>query len=170
MKLQEPIETLEFPVRRSTLIIGGGLAGMQAAIDLTDMGFQVTLVERLPVLGGMLACVGRFYPTDDCAPCIASPSCNLPGITNTSRKCIYRSGLSEIPNLNILRMSDVVAVEGVPGDYNVTVEKRLFRTRSDTGYPPLYISDRQLLASEKLTFGFKGKRERIMMDLCEVFP
>jgi heterodisulfide reductase subunit A len=75
VKLQEPIEAMEFPVRKSTLIIGGGLAGMQAAIDLTDLGFQVTLVERNPVIGGMSACVGRFYPTDDCAPCIASPSC-----------------------------------------------------------------------------------------------
>jgi heterodisulfide reductase subunit A len=165
VKLQEPIETLEFPVRKSTLIIGGGLAGMQTAIDLTDMGFQVTLVERLPVIGGMSACVGRFYPTDDCAPCIASPSCNLSGITNTSRKCIYRSGFSEIPNLTILTKSDVVEVEGVPGDYHVTIEQRLYRTRSTVGYPPLFITDRHLMAAEKLTFGFKGKTERITLNI-----
>jgi len=165
VKLQEPIKTLEFPVRKSTLIIGGGLAGMQAAIDLTDMGFQVTLVERLPVLGGMSSYAGKFFPTDDCAPCVESPSCGLNGITNTSRKCIYRSGFSEIPNLNILTNSDIVAVEGVPGDYKVTVEKRLIRLHSPSAYPPPFISLRQQTHAMKQIFEYKGKKERITLDV-----
>ena len=165
VKLQEPIKTLEFPVRKSTLIIGGGLAGMQAAIDLTDMGFQVTLVERLPVLGGMSSYAGKFFPTDDCAPCVESPSCGLNGITNTSRKCIYRSGFSEIPNLNILTNSDIVAVEGVPGDYKVTVEKRLIRLHSPSAYPPPFISLHQQTHAMKQIFEYKGKKERITLDV-----
>lgn len=123
-KLLEPIEKLEFPTLKSVLIVGGGIAGMQAAEDLADLGFQVHLVEKAPFLGGLAARAGRFFPTDDCAICIQSPASDVKTITHTSRKCVYRSGLSEIPNLSILTNSKVVNVEGVPGSYTVTIEKK----------------------------------------------
>ncbi|MCW3994193.1 MAG: 4Fe-4S binding protein, partial [Candidatus Bathyarchaeota archaeon] len=123
-KLLEPLEKLEFPTLKSALIIGGGIAGMQAAIDLADLGFEVHLVEKAPFLGGLAARAGRFFPTDDCAICIQSPASDVKTITHTSRKCVYRSGFSEIPNLNILTNSKVVSLEGVPGNYKVTIEKK----------------------------------------------
>lgn len=123
VKLMEPIEKAEFPAVKSVLVIGGGIAGIQAAEDLAEMGFQVYLAEKSPFLGGLAAKAGRFFPTDDCAICIQSPS-NLETITNTSRKCVYRSGISELPNLNILTNSKVVRVEGVPGNYKVTLERK----------------------------------------------
>jgi len=123
-KLLEPIEKLEFPALKSALIIGGGIAGMQTAVDLADLGFEVNLIEKAPFLGGLAARAGRFFPTDDCAICIQPPSSDVKTITHTSRKCVYRSGFSEIPNLNILTNSKVVAVEGVPGNYKVTIEKK----------------------------------------------
>jgi heterodisulfide reductase subunit A len=123
-KLLDPIEKLEFPVLKSALVIGGGIAGMQAAVDLADLGFEVNLVEKEPFLGGLAARAGRFFPTDDCAICIQSPASDVKTITHTSRKCVYRSGFSEIPNLNILTNSKVVGVEGVPGNYKVTIEKK----------------------------------------------
>jgi len=123
-KLLEPLEKLEFPALKSALVIGGGIAGMQTAVDLTDLGFEVNLVEKAPFLGGLAARAGRFFPTDDCAICIQSPASDVKTITHTSRKCVYRSGFSEIPNLKILTNSKVVAVEGVPGDYKVTIEKK----------------------------------------------
>ena len=123
-KLLEPIEKLEFPALKSALIIGGGIAGMQTAVDLADLGFEVNLIEKAPFLGGLSARVGRFFPTDDCAICIQPPSSDVKTITHTSRKCVYRSGFSEIPNLNILTNANVVAVEGVPGNYKVTIEKK----------------------------------------------
>jgi heterodisulfide reductase subunit A len=123
-KLLEPIEKLEFPALKSVLVIGGGIAGMQAAEDLADLGFKVHLVERAPFLGGLAARAGRFFPTDDCAICIQSPASDVKTITHTSRKCVYRSGFTEIPNLNIMTNSKVVSVEGVPGNYKVTVEKK----------------------------------------------
>ena len=123
-KLLEPIEKLEFPALKSALVIGGGIAGMQTAVDLADLGFEVNLVEKEPFLGGLSARVGRFFPTDDCAICIQAPSSDVKTITHTSRKCVYRSGFSEIPNLNILTNANVVAVEGVPGNYKVTLEKK----------------------------------------------
>jgi heterodisulfide reductase subunit A len=123
-KLLEPIERLEFTALKSALVIGGGIAGIQAAVDLADLGFEVNLVEKAPFLGGLAARAGRFFPTDDCAICIQSPASDVKTITHTSRKCVYRSGFSEIPNLNILTNSKVVGVEGVPGNYRVTIEKK----------------------------------------------
>jgi heterodisulfide reductase subunit A len=123
-KLLEPIEKLEFPAIKSVLVIGGGIAGIQAAEDLADLGFKVYLVEKAPFLGGLAVRAGRFFPTDDCAICIQSPASDVKTITHTSRKCVYRSGFTEIPNLNILTNSKVVGVEGVPGNYKVTIEKK----------------------------------------------
>lgn len=158
IKIQDPIETLEFPVKESALIIGGGLAGIQAAIDLTDLGFHVNLVEREPVLGGLAARAGRFFPTDDCALCIQSPSCDLKGITHTSRKCLYRSGFSEIPNLNVLVNSRVVSVDGGPGNYSVSVERG---HASGPGvvkfYPPIYSRDEGVQT--------KAEKEHITLDV-----
>jgi heterodisulfide reductase subunit A len=123
-KLLEPIEKLEFPSIKSALVIGGGIGGMQTAVDLADLGFEVNLIEKQPFLGGLAARAGRFFPTDDCAICIQPPSSDVKTITHTSRKCVYRSGFGEIPNLNVLTNTVVVAVEGVPGNYKVTVEKK----------------------------------------------
>ncbi len=123
-KLLEPIEKLEFPVLKSVLVIGGGIAGMQAVEDLADLGYTVHLVEKAPFLGGLAARAGRFFPTDDCAICIASPASDVKTVTHTSRKCVYRSGFSEIPNLNIHTNAKIVKVEGVPGKYRVTIEEK----------------------------------------------
>ena len=123
-KLLEPLKKLEFPALKSTLIIGGGIAGMQTAVDLADLGFKVNLVEKEPFLGGLAARAGRFFPTDDCAICIQSPASDVKTITHTSRKCVYRSGLSEIPNLNMYINSKVMDVKGEPGNYKVTIEKK----------------------------------------------
>ena len=139
-KLLEPIEKLEFPAVKSALVIGGGIAGMQAAVDLADLGFEVHLVEKEPFLGGLAARAGRFFPTDDCAICIQSPASDVKTITHTSRKCVYRSGFSELPNLNILTNSKVVSVEGVPGNYRVTIEKK-----------PRYVSELKCVACDLCT-------------------
>jgi heterodisulfide reductase subunit A len=123
-KLLEPLKTLEFPVTQSALVIGGGLAGMQTAIDLADLGLNVNLVEKTPFLGGLAAQAGRFFPTDDCAICIQSPTSDLKTVTHTSRKCVYRSGFTEIPTLKILTNSQVTSIKGVPGNYEVTIQKK----------------------------------------------
>jgi heterodisulfide reductase subunit A len=169
-KLLEPIEKLEFPVLKSALVIGGGLAGIQAAVDLADLKFEVHLVERAPFLGGLAAQAGRFFPTDDCALCIQSPLSDVKTITHTSRKCVYRSGFSEIPNLNILTNSGVVNIEGVPGNYKVTIEKK-----------PRYVNERKCTACNLCTtvcpvevpdeYNAKLKaRKAIYMNIPNVHP
>jgi heterodisulfide reductase subunit A len=139
-KLLEPLEKLEFSALKSVLVIGGGIAGMQTAIDLADLGFEVNLIEKEPFLGGLAARAGRFFPTDDCAICIQSPASDVKTITHTSRKCVYRSGFTEIPNLNILTNSKVVAVEGTPGNYKVTIEKK-----------PRYVNESKCIRCDKCT-------------------
>ncbi|MEW5725274.1 MAG: FAD-dependent oxidoreductase [Thermodesulfobacteriota bacterium] len=54
-------------VNRKVVVIGGGIAGMQASLDLAEMGFRVSLVERLPSLGGKMAQLDKTFPTNDCA-------------------------------------------------------------------------------------------------------
>jgi len=123
-KILDPIHKLEFPAVKSVLVIGGGISGIQAAEDLADLGFEVHLVEKAPFLGGIAARAGRFFPTDDCAACIQSPASDVKTITHTSRKCIYRSGIAAIQGLKIYTNSQVVKVDGEPGNYRITLEKK----------------------------------------------
>ncbi len=169
-KLLEPLEKLEFSALKSALIIGGGIAGMQTAVDLADLGFKVNLVEKEPFLGGLAARAGRFFPTDDCAICIQSPASDVKTITHTSRKCVYRSGFTEIPNLSIITNSKVTAVEGVPGNYKVTIEKR-----------PRYVNEEKCIRCDKCTAvcpvevpddynANLATRKAIYMNLPPVYP
>jgi heterodisulfide reductase subunit A len=67
VKLLEKIPTKVIPVLPRALVVGGGVAGMQAAIDIADKGFKVYLVERQPSIGGHMAKLNKAYPTDDCS-------------------------------------------------------------------------------------------------------
>ncbi len=169
-KLLEPLEKLEFPALKSALIIGGGLAGMQAALNLADLGYEANLVEKESFLGGLAARAGRFFPTDDCAICIQPPASDIKTITHTSRKCVYRSGFTEVPNLNVMTNSKVVALEGVPGNYNVTIEKK-----------PRYVNELKCTRCDKCTpvcpvevpdeyNGRLSTRKAIYMNIPNVHP
>ncbi len=63
----ETMATMIIPVERRALVIGGGIAGIQASLDLASDGFQVYLVEKNPSIGGKMAQLDRTFPTDDCA-------------------------------------------------------------------------------------------------------
>ena len=66
-RLRDAQTDMEVPVRRSTLIIGGGVAGIQAALDLADAGYKVVLVEKQPSVGGIMARLDKTFPTMDCS-------------------------------------------------------------------------------------------------------
>jgi heterodisulfide reductase subunit A len=72
-KSLQPIEAKRFKVKEQALVIGGGIAGIQAALDLAYQGFKVYLVERSPTIGGVMALLVKTFPTDDCAICIEGP-------------------------------------------------------------------------------------------------
>jgi heterodisulfide reductase subunit A len=67
VRLLRPLEEQEVPVTQRSLVIGGGVAGIQAALDLADNGFQVYLVEKKPSIGGIMAQLDKTYPTMDCS-------------------------------------------------------------------------------------------------------
>ncbi len=95
--------------RSSVLVIGGGIAGIQASIDLASMGFQVYLVERTPSIGGRMAQLDKTFPTNDCSMCILAP------------KMIECAGHE---NVHLLTYSEVTEVTGAAGDFKVTVRKK----------------------------------------------
>jgi heterodisulfide reductase subunit A len=70
---QSPVPTKTFPVTQEVLVLGAGVAGIQASLDLADKGIKVHLVERTPTIGGHMAVLNKTYPTDDCAICILGP-------------------------------------------------------------------------------------------------
>ncbi len=93
----------------AALIIGAGIAGIQAALDIAEAGFQVYLVEREPAIGGRMAQLDKTFPTLDCSACILTPK---------------TVDVSRHPNVKLLTYSEVVNVEGRAGDFRVTVRKK----------------------------------------------
>jgi heterodisulfide reductase subunit A-like polyferredoxin len=95
-------------MKKGVLVIGGGISGIQASLDLADSGIQVYLVERSPSLGGRMAQLDKTFPTNDCAMCILSPK-----LVAASRH----------PNIELMTLSEVKKVDGEAGDFKVTVLK-----------------------------------------------
>lgn len=93
----------------SVLVIGGGIAGIQAALDMSDAGFRVYLVERSSSIGGRMAQLDKTFPTLDCSSCILTPK-----MADVPRK----------PNITLMTYTEVVAVEGQAGAFQVALEKK----------------------------------------------
>lgn len=93
----------------AAMVVGGGIAGIQAALDLADAGIKVYLVERGPAIGGRMATLDKTFPTNDCAMCILSPKL---------------SGVGRHPNVEILTLTDLERLEGHAGDFTATVRRR----------------------------------------------
>jgi heterodisulfide reductase subunit A len=107
--LLEPLETKEVPVHPDVMIIGGGIAGIQAALDIAESGRKVHLVETEPSIGGHMAQFDKTFPTLDCAACILTPKMVQVG---------------QHPNINLLSYSEVKKVDGFVGNFKVTVNKK----------------------------------------------
>jgi NADH:ubiquinone oxidoreductase subunit E/NAD-dependent dihydropyrimidine dehydrogenase PreA subunit len=93
----------------SVLVLGGGIAGMQSALDLAESGFKVYLVESSPAIGGRMAQLDKTFPTNDCAMCTLAPRMVDVG--------------SHI-NIEKLTYSEVLGIQGGPGQFRVTVKKK----------------------------------------------
>jgi heterodisulfide reductase subunit A len=112
-----PADTMSYAERRNTVVvIGGGVAGTQAAAELAQMGHHVELVERRPFLGGRAARIGTVFPTNDCGQCLPTTDAQ----TGT-RKCFHRNVAIDHPDLVVHRRSTVEAVGGHPGDFQVSI-------------------------------------------------
>lgn len=105
----QPLTTREVPVTKSVLVIGGGIAGMQAALTSANAGYQVYLVERDPSIGGHMAKFDKTFPTLDCAACIMTPK---------------MVDVLQHPNITLHTWSEVTKVEGFIGNFDVTIKKK----------------------------------------------
>jgi heterodisulfide reductase subunit A len=108
-RLLEPLEEPEVDIKRSTLIVGAGIAGISAALDLADAGFKVYLVEQQPTIGGFMARLDKTFPTLDCSSCILTPR---------------MAEVGAHPNIELLTMAKVDDVKGFVGNFEVTIRQQ----------------------------------------------
>ncbi|MGB9775907.1 MAG: FAD-dependent oxidoreductase [Anaerolineae bacterium] len=106
----------------SVLVVGGGVGGMRAAVDLAEAGLKVYLVEGLPWLGGRVAQLGYMFPTHDCVLCRGTSDHGY-GCTRPSISPAFLD-FNRHPNIEILTNTDLIRVEGRAGDFTVTVRHR----------------------------------------------
>lgn len=104
-----PLEPLTVPINPATLVVGGGIAGIQSALEIADAGFHVYMVEREPSIGGHMAQFDKTFPTLDCAACILTPRMVSAG---------------SHPNITLMTWSEVEKVEGYIGNFTVTIRKK----------------------------------------------
>ena len=93
----------------AVLVVGGGVAGIQASLDLADSGFKVYLIDQSPSIGGVMAQLDKTFPTNDCSMCILSPK-----LVATGRH----------PNITILTNSEVAGLEGEAGSFEVKLRRK----------------------------------------------
>lgn len=97
------------PITKRALIIGGGIAGIRAALDIAKSGYQVTLVERRPSIGGNMARLSETFPTLDCSQCILTP---------------LMVEASHHPNIELLTYAEVEEVSGYVGNFTVRIRRK----------------------------------------------
>ena len=109
VKRNVPLETIRIPVERRALVIGGGIAGIQAALDIADGGAEVILVEKEPSIGGHMSQLSETFPTLDCSQCILTPRMVE----------VYQH-----PRIKLMAYSEVDAVEGYIGNFRVRIRQK----------------------------------------------
>jgi heterodisulfide reductase subunit A len=110
------LDPLRVPIHPATLVVGGGIAGIQAALEIANAGFHVYLVEREPSIGGHMAQFDKTFPTLDCAACILTPR-------------MVEAGTH--PNITLLTYSNVEKVDGYVGNFNVTIRKKARKVNTE---------------------------------------
>ena len=104
-----PLEPLHVPIHPATLVVGGGIAGISAALEIADAGYPVHLVEREPSIGGHMAQFDKTFPTLDCSACILTPK-------------MVTAGSHE--NITLHTWSEVTDVKGYVGNFTVTIKHK----------------------------------------------
>jgi heterodisulfide reductase subunit A len=105
----QPLETKEVAVNANTLIIGGGIAGIQAALEIAEAGHKVYLVEREPSIGGHMIQFDKTFPTLDCSACILTPKMTSAG---------------SHPNIELMTYSEVTEISGFIGNFKAKIRKK----------------------------------------------
>ncbi|MBQ4098231.1 MAG: CoB--CoM heterodisulfide reductase iron-sulfur subunit A family protein [Clostridia bacterium] len=116
VNLNAPLTPGESPVTKRALVIGGGIAGIQTALDIADAGFEVDIVEKKPTIGGKMAQIDKTFPTLDCAACILTPK---------------MVDVAQHEKIKIYSYSEVVDVKGFVGNFDVTIKRKARYVKED---------------------------------------
>ena len=109
VKRNAPLDPIRVPVTKRALVIGGGISGIQAALDIANAGFECVLVEKEPSIGGHMSQLSETFPTLDCSQCILTPRMVE----------VYQH-----PKIKLLTYSEVENVGGFIGNFKVTIRKK----------------------------------------------
>ena len=104
-----PLEPISVPITKRALVIGGGISGIQAALDIANGGYEVILVERSPSIGGHMIQLSETFPTLDCSQCILTP------------KMVE---VSKHPNIKLMTYSEIQEISGFVGNFKVKIRKK----------------------------------------------
>jgi heterodisulfide reductase subunit A len=115
--IEESATAVDFDANPDTLVIGGGIAGIQASLELANAGLKVHLVEKTGTIGGHMATFDKTFPTLDCAACILTP------------KMVE---IGQHSNIDLLTYSEILDVKGKPGNYQITILKKARRVNLST--------------------------------------
>ncbi len=116
VNLNAPLTPGESAVTKRALVIGGGIAGIQTALDIADAGFPVDIVETKPTIGGKMAQLDKTFPTLDCAACILTPK---------------MVDVAQNDKIRIFSYSEVVDVKGFVGNFDVTIKRKARYVKED---------------------------------------
>ncbi|MBN2417145.1 CoB--CoM heterodisulfide reductase iron-sulfur subunit A family protein [bacterium] len=105
----EHLEPIKVGITRRAMVVGGGVAGLQAALDIADHGYEVVLVEKEPSIGGHMVQLSETFPTLDCSQCIMTPK-----MVEVSRH----------PNIKVLTYHEVESISGFVGNFKVRIKKK----------------------------------------------
>ena len=114
--LNAPLTAGTSPVKKRALVIGGGIAGIQTALDIADAGFEVDIVEKQPTIGGKMTQIDKTFPTLDCAACILTPK---------------MVDAAQNEKIHIYSYSEVEHVKGFVGNFHVTIKKKARFVKED---------------------------------------
>ncbi len=109
VKMLEPLQRQTVPVIQKTAVIGAGVAGISAALDLANAGFDTYLIEKRPTIGGQMALLDKVFPQNDCSICILGP---------------IMSEVGRHPRIHLLSYSEVESVEGYVGNFTIRVREK----------------------------------------------
>jgi heterodisulfide reductase subunit A len=154
--LLSPLEKKTLPANMDVLVIGAGVAGIEAALSLADIGTKVHLVEKEPTIGGKMALLNEVFPTNDCSLCVLAPK---------------MSDVQNHPNITLHTYSEIRNIEGRAGDFKITVIKK-----------PRYIDEKKckgcidicarvcpIDVPNQFDFGI-GKRKSIYIPFAQAVP
>jgi heterodisulfide reductase subunit A len=154
--LLSPLERKTLPANRDVLVIGAGVAGIEAALTLAGMGVKVRLVEKEPTIGGKMALLNEVFPTNDCSLCVLAPK---------------MSDVQNNPDITLYTYSEITSIEGRAGNFSVKGVKkpRYIDEKKCKGCIELCAQVCPIDVPNQFDFGI-GKRKSIYIPFAQAVP